>query len=173
MSNIDRLAFNKAGQLFCAANVATKNVIAVNNVMTGLILYNPVGSNKVLYVVDYAFAWVSAPAAVHQIGLGVVAPSATAATLTTTINVFSGQGSGNSGNAVGVASDSVTFGGSLAPVARRWAGGAVYGSGVGESPFSIIDYVDGAIAVPGGGACCLIGLTTTAAGVGSISWIEL
>ena len=172
MSNIDRLAYNRAGQVFSAANVATKNVIAVNNAMTGLILYNPVGSNKTLFVLDYSFAWVTVPGAVHQIGLGVVAPFGTAATLTTTIATYDGRGFGNSGVAVGIASDSVTFAGSLAPIARRWAGGAAY-SATGLSAYSIIDYVDGAIAVQPGGACCLIGLTTTAAGVGAITWAEI
>ena len=172
MSNLDRLGYNRAGQLFYAANVAAKSVVAVSTTATGVILYNPVGSNKTLAIVDAGFSWTTAPAAVHNLGLGSMAPNITAPTGLTAIGsgVLSGNGSGNAGNSVARAYDAATL--PVAPVAARWFGGAVYGSGVGESPFSIIDYVDGALLVPAGGACVMIALTTTCVGVGHISWIE-
>ena len=141
--------------------------------MTGVILYNPTGNNKTLFVMDYGFAWTTAPAAVHQIGLGVAIPSVTVPSSLTAIGsgVQSGIGYGNAGTSVAAAYDAATL--AVAPVARRWAGGCVYGSGVGESPYSIIDYVDGAVGVPPGAAACLIALTTTCVGVGHISWIEV
>jgi len=45
MSNLDYLAYNRAGQMFCAANVASKNVVAVSTTATGVILYNTRGTN--------------------------------------------------------------------------------------------------------------------------------
>lgn len=173
MSNIDRLAYNRAGQLFMGANVASKNVVAVSTTATGVILYNPTGSNKTLYIVDGSFAWVTAPAAVHNIGWAIMAPNITVPTGLTAIGsgVMSGQGTGNAGNSVARMYDAATL--AAAPVMHRIMGGAVYGSGVGESPYSIIDYVDGAIAVPPGGVCCFAAVTTTLAGLGSMTWIEI
>jgi hypothetical protein len=173
MSNLDRLAYNRAGQLFMAANVSAKNVVAVSTTATGVILYNPVGSNKTLYIVDASFAWTTAPAAVHNLGWAIMAPNITAPTGLTAIGsgVQSGQGFGNAGNSVALAYDAATL--PAAPVMRRIAGGAVYGSGVGESPYSIIDYIDGALAVPAGGAFVFAGVTTTLAGLGSVTWIEI
>lgn len=173
MSNIDRLAYNRAGQLFCAANVSSKNVVAVSTTATGVILYNPVGSNKNLFIVDAAFAWVTAPAAVHNLGWAIMAPNITAPTGLTAIGsgVQSCMGYGNAGASVALAYDAATL--PAAPVMRRIAGGAVYGSGVGESPYSIIDYIDGALAVPPGGAFVFAAVTTTLAGLGSVSWVEI
>lgn len=173
MSNLDRLAYNRAGQLFCAANVSAKSVVAVSTTATGVILYNPVGSNKTLYIVDAGFAWTTAPAAVHNLGWAIMAPSITAPTGLTAIGsgVQSCQGWGNAAGSVAAAYDAATL--PLAPVMRRIAGGAVYGSGVAESPFSIIDYIDGALAVPAGGAFVFAGVTTTLAGLGSVTWIEI
>lgn len=173
MSNIDRLAYNRAGQLFCAANVAAKNVVAVSTTATGVILYNPVGSNKTLYIVDASFAWTTAPAAVHNLGWAIMAPNITTPSSLTAIGsgVQTCQGFGNAGGSVAQAYDAATL--PAAPVMRRIAGGAVYGSGVGESPYSIIDYIDGALAVPSGGAFVMAGVTTTLAGLGSVTWIEI
>lgn len=173
MSNLDRLAYNRAGQLFCASNVSAKSVVAVSTTATGVIIYNPVGSNKMLFIVDAGFAWTTAPAAVHNLGWAIMAPSITAPTGLTAIGsgVQSAQGYGNAGNAVAQAYDAATL--PVAPVMRRIAGGAVYGSGVGESPYSIIDYIDGALAVPAGGAFVFAGVTTTLVGLGSVSWIEV
>tara|TARA_R110000868_G_scaffold289802_1_gene550057 strand:+ start:180 stop:701 length:522 start_codon:yes stop_codon:yes gene_type:complete len=173
MSNLDRLAYNRAGQLFCAANVSTKNVPAVTTSATGVILYNPVGSNKTLYIVDAGFAWVTAPAAVHNLGWAIMTPNITTPTGLTVIGsgVQTCQGFGGTGTSAAQAYDAATL--PVAPVMRRIAGGAVYGSGVGESPYSIIDYIDGALAVPPGGAFVMAGVTTSLAGLGSVCWIEI
>lgn len=173
MSNIDRLAYTRNGQMFTAANVAAKSVVAVSTTETGVILYNPVGSNKTLYIVDWGFAWTTVPAAVHNLGLGVMSPNPTTLTGLTAIGsgVMDCRGFGNAGNAVGLAYDAATL--PVAPVARRWVGGAAWGSSVGVSPFLIVDNVDGGIGVPAGAVCCLIAVTTTAVGMGHITWIEI
>lgn len=173
MSNLDRLAYNRAGQLFTAANVSAKSVIAVTAAMTGVILYNPPGSGKVLAVVDVGWVWTTAPAAVHNIGLALGAPSITVPTSTTAIGsgVKAANNLGNAGTSVAQAYDAATL--PAAPVIVRWSFGAAYGSGVGESPHALIDYVDGALIVAQGSSVCFAAVTTTAVGMGSISWIEL
>jgi hypothetical protein len=175
MSNLDRLAYNRAGQLFMAANVSAKTVSLVSTTATGVLLYNPVGSNKTLYVVDYGFTWTTVPAGIQKIGLAYMAPNITAPTGLTAIGsgVVSGNGSGNAGNAVARAYDAATL--PVAPVAMRWAFGAAWiTGGSGEAPYGpFVDYVDGAIAVAAGGLVQIVGETTSPVGVGYISWIEI
>lgn len=173
MSNIDRIAYNKAGQLFIAANVSAKSVPAVSTTATGVILYNPIGSGKTLYILDVGWAWTTVPGAVHNIGVAQMIPSPTAPTGLTAIGsgVQNGNGSGNAGNAVAQVYDAATL--PVAPVMRRICFGAAWGTSVGVSPHQLIDYIDGALAVPQGGAAVLAAVTTTAVGLGSISWIEI
>lgn len=170
---MDVVNYNRLGQVFTAANVSAKSVVAVSTTETGLILYNPVGSNKLCILIDAGFVWTTAPAAVHNIGIGTAAPnltapaSVTAAGSPTTVS----NSSGNAGNSVTAVYDAATL--PVAPVARRWFMGAVYGSGVGESPYAAIDHVDGAISAVPGGVICLVAVTTTAVGMGSFTWIEV
>ena len=173
MSNIDRLAYNRAGQLFTAANVAAKSVIAVTAAMTGVILYNPTGSNKILAIVDAGWAWTTVPGAVHNIGMSIMAPNITVPTSLTAIGsgVLSANGSGNATNAVARAYDAATL--AAAPVMHRISFGAAWGTSVGVSPHALIDYIDGALMVQPGGALAFAAVTTTAIGLGSVSWIEI
>ena len=175
MSNLDVLAYNRLGQVFVAANNAATNHIAVTNIMTGLAIYNPPGSGKILALKTFTFQWTTAPAAVHQIGLAMIPVSATALTTATAVTVTGGvlsaDCSGNSGLSVAKAYSAFT--GPTTAVACHWSGGCIYGSGVGESPYSIIDPIDGEIMVRPGGAIVTCALTTTCAGVASFSWIEI
>jgi len=174
MSNLDRLAYNRAGQLFTAANVSAKTVSLVSTTATGVLLYNPVGSNKTLYVVDWGFAWTTVPAAIHKIGLAMMAPHVTVPTGLTAVGsgILSGQGTGNAGSSVARAYDAATL--PVAPVACRWAMGAAWiTGGSGEAPYFFVDVVDGALAVPAGALIQIVGETTSPIGVGHICWIEI
>jgi hypothetical protein len=173
MSNLDIASYNRQGKVFVAANVSAKSVIAVTTGMTGVILYNPVGSNKKLIIADASFVWTTAPAAVHNIGLALAAPNPTVPSSLTAIGsgVLAADGSGNAGSAVARAYDAATL--PVAPVIVRWMGGAVYGSGVGESPYSIMDHVDGSIILVPGAVMTFAAVTTTAVGMGSVTWIEV
>jgi hypothetical protein len=171
MSNFDYASYNRKGQLFTAANVSAKSVIAVTTGMTGVILHNPIGSNKLVVVGDVGFVWTTAPAAVHNIGLAILSPQATQPSSLTAIGsgVLAANGTGNAG--VAKAYDAATL--AAAPTIVRWLGGAVYGSGVGESPYSIIDKVDGALVLVPGATMCFAAVTTTAVGMGHVSWAEV
>jgi len=173
MANIDRLAYNRAGQLFTAANVAAKSVVAVSTTATGVILYNPVGSGKQLAIVDVGWAWTTVPAAVHNIGLAIMPPSPTTLSGLTAIGsgVLSGNGSGNRGASVAFAYDAATL--PVAPVMQRISFSAAWASGAGVNSATLIDYVDGALMVQPGGALVFAVVTTTAIGLGSVSWIEV
>lgn len=170
---MDLISYNRLGQVFTAANVSAKSVVAVSTTATGLMIYNPIGSGKIIILTDASFVWTTAPAAVHNLGIATAAPnttipaSVTAAGSPTVVS----NSSGTSGNSITLAYDAATL--PVAPVARRWFGGGVYGSGVGESPYNMVDHVDGAISAIPGGLICLCAVTTTAVGMGSMTWVEL
>lgn len=171
MATLNVADLNRQGKVFVGANVSAKSVIAVTTSMTGLILYNPFGSPVKLVLVDYGFSWTTAPVAVHNLGLGMTVSTTTVPTSLTVAgrSAISADGAGNVPNAI--VWDAATL--AVAPVAVRWNGGAVYGTGVGESPYTSVDRVDGSIVVVPGATVCLIALTTTAVGVGHFTWIEV
>lgn len=170
---MDLTAYNRLGQVYSAANVSAKSIIATTTIMTGVILYNPPGSGKNVIIADMGFVWTTAPAAVHNLGFATAAPNLTAPASVTAIGsgVRLANGSGNAGNSVTLAYDAATL--PVAPVACRWLGGAVYGSAVGESPYRIFDQTDGAVMLVPGAVGCMIAVTTTLVGMGHITWIEV
>lgn len=170
---MDVVNYNRTGQIFTAANVSAKSVIAVTTAMTGLILYNPVGSGKQIILIDACFVWTTAAAAVHNIGIATAAPNVTlpsSLTVAGSPTVVSNS-SGGAGNSVTIAYDAATL--PVAPVARRWFGGAMYASAASNSPYQMTDHVDGAISAIPGGVICLTVVTTTAVGMGSFTWLEV
>lgn len=171
MSNIDTAGFNRKGQLFVAANVSAKSVIAVTTSMTGVILYNPVGSGKKLIVTSVGFVYTTAPAALHNMGLALGAASVVVPTSVTAIGsgVLAADGSGGSGASVAKVYDAATL--PAAPVAVRWFGGVVATGSV--SPYQFNDKVDGELAVVPGATLSFTVVTTTAVGMGSIAWFEV
>lgn len=173
MSNLDIAGYNRKGQVFVAANVSAKSVIAVTTSMTGVILYNPVGSGKKLIINDVAWVWTTAPAAVHNIGLALAATQLVAPTTLTAIGsgVLTADGSGGSGTSVAKAYDAAAL--AVAPVIVRWCFGATYATAVSVNTAALVDHVDGAIVVVPGAAMTFAAVTTTAVGMGSVSWIEV
>ena len=173
MSNLDVASYNRQGKVFVAANTAAKSVIAVTTAMTGVILYNPASSGKKFIIVDAGWVWTTAPAAVHNIGMALAAPSVTIPATLTAIGsgVLAADGSGNAGNSVARAYDAATL--PVAPVIVRWSFGATYGSGVGESPGHLLDHIDGSLILVPGAVLTFAAVTTTAVGMGSLTWIEV
>jgi len=164
---------NLAGQTYCAANVSAKSVIAVTTGMTGVILYNPIGSGVSAVINSVGWVWTTAPAAVHNIGLALAAPNVTVPSSLTAIGsgVLKANGLGNADKSLCKAYDAATL--AVAPVIVRWSFGATYGSGVGESPAALIDYVNGGIILIPGAVMCFAAVTTTAVGMGSVCWSEV
>jgi hypothetical protein len=173
MSNIDIAGYNRKGQLFGAANVSAKSVVAVSTTETGLILYNPPGSGKKLVLVHAGFVYTTAAAAVHNIGIGLMAANPALPTGLTVAGsgVLALDGSGNAGSAVGKAYDAATL--PTAPVAVRWMWGVSFGSAVALNPTAFSEYLEGGIVVVPGAAAALIAVTTTAVGMGSFAWVEV
>ncbi len=170
---MDVVNYNRLGQIFTAGTTQARSVIAVTTSMTGLILYNPAGSGKQVFLLDAGFTWTTAPAAVHNLGIATAAPNLTApASITASDSgVVVSNGSGNAGSSLTQAYIAATL--PVAPVARRWFEGAVYGSGVGESPFMCVEHIDGAISLIPGAVACLTVVTTTAVGLAHFTWLEL
>ena len=169
---MDLTPYARTGQVFNAANVSAKSVIAVATAMTGAIIYNPVGSGKNLILADIGFVWTTVPGALHNIGFA-VGPSVDAPTSTTAIGsgVKVSNGSSNRGTSVTQCYDAATF--AAAPVAVRWFGGAAWVSGAGVGPYYMMDHTDGAIMLAPGTFGCLTVVTTTVVGMGSFTWIEV
>ena len=177
MSTLNVGDYNRMGQVYCAANNAATNHIAVASPQTGLAIYNPYGSGKKLILVDWGFVYTSVPAALHEVGLAIssvspVPPTITAATVTGGVRPADGRAT--AGPSVAVAASSFTPGSATAPVAVRWPFGAAWntaGTTVGITFFR--DTIDGAIILVPGSAICTCALTTTAAGMASFTWIEV
>ena len=170
---MDLAGYNRKGRLFTASNVAAKSVIAVTTAMTGLILYNPLGSGRKALLAHAGWVWTTAPAAVHNIGIALAKPHPTVPSSLTDVGsgVLLADGTGNAGDAKVKAYDAATL--VAAPVIQRWMFGATYGSGVGESPGALMDYIDGGIILVPGATATFAAVTTTAVGMGSLCWAEV
>ena len=170
---MDLTSYNRLGQVFVAANVSAKSVIAVTTAMTGVIIYNPAGSTKNVLLIDAGFVWTTAPGAVHNIGIAIAPPNLTAPATVTAIGsgVLQANSTGNSAASITRVYDAATL--PVAPVAVRWFGGAAYASAAGNSPYQVFDHIDGAIMLVPGAVACLTVVTTTAVGMGSLTWIEV
>ena len=102
MATLNVSDLNRQGKVFVAANVSAKNHIAVTTSMTGLIVYNPYGSGVKLVLIDAGFAYTTAPAALHNIGLAVMASNTAVPTSLTVAgrSAVAADGSGRVGAAI-------------------------------------------------------------------------
>lgn len=154
------------GLVFSAANQAVQAVsAALTTAYTGIGLYNPIGSNKMLVPLKWKFALSVAPAAIATLGL-ISTVQAAAPTGTTALSVRSNQ----VGNAAVVAAGQVF---SVATILTpAWHQHAVDGftAAALPAPSPIFD-LDGSIVIFPGGFLAL-GALTTVSGLGSISWAE-
>lgn len=173
MSNLDIASYNRQGKVFYGANVSVKTVSAVGTAMTGVILHNPTGSGKKLILVNAGFSFTTVPVAVSAVGVGMAAPNATAPSSLTAIGtgVLAADGSGNAASAVGRLYDAATL--AVAPTAALWGYTYNYTSAASGNPATCFYQIDGSLILVAGATAALIALTTAAAGVGSISWIEV
>lgn len=173
MSNIDTIAYGKAGRLFTASNVSAKIVTVVGTAMTGLILNNPINSGKYLSLMSAGFTLSTALGSISSIGLAIT-PTTTIIPASLTVGSATiASATGGVATSVGQAWDVATLG--VAPVARRWFAGLNWiTGGSGQAPYQFDTKIDGELGlVPGAAvAFCMIGATGPT-GMGSLSYIEI
>lgn len=169
MATLNVADLNRQGKVFTGANVSAKSVIAVTTSMTGLILYNPNGSGVKLVLVDAGFVYTTAPAALHNVGIAIMATNITAPSSLTVAGspAASADGAGTVGK--GIVWDAATL--PAAPVARRWFNGTLATGGTNN--YNGETRIDGSLILVPGSAACLTVVTTTAVGMGHFTWAEV
>ena len=173
MSNIDTIGYAKTGRLFTATNVSAKILTVVGTAMTGLIVYNPIGSNKLLSFMTAGFTWGTIPPSAQAIGIAISPSQPVIPSSNTVGSALIKSATGGPGSSVAQAWDVSTLG--VACVVARWFGGAAWiTGGSGEAPYMMVDKIDGELGlVPGAAAAfCMIG-GTGPTGMASLSFIEI
>lgn len=174
MSNIDTIAYARAGQTFTASNVSAKIVTVVGTVMTGLIVYNPIGSQKYLAFMTAGFSLTTALGSIMSLGIA-IAPSQPVIPSSNTVGgAVIKSATGNAGAAsVAQVWDTSTLG--VACVTQRWFAGQDWiTGGSGQFPYTMTDKIDGELGLfPGAAACFSMIGGTGPTGMGSISYIEV
>lgn len=156
------------GNIFSAANQAAQAVsAALATTYTGLLLYNPVGSGKILVPLKVKFSLSVAPAAIAPIGLiggfaatgGVTAP-------TTPLGVQISQ-IGNLSKGVGIVLSAATI---VTPtwIKQLWDGFTAAALPAPQAPVDLEGMIE---ILPGG--FLAIGALATVTGLGSIFWEEV
>lgn len=156
------------GNMFSAANQAAQAIsVALATTYTGLCLYNPVGSGRILVPNKIKFALSAAPAAVAPIGLiqGFAATGGVT-TQTTKLTVQSNQ-IGSTAAGAGIALSAATI------VTPTWLQQLLDGftAAALPAPTPPID-LDGLYAIYPGGFIAIAALTAVT-GLGSIAWEEI
>jgi hypothetical protein len=156
------------GALFSAANQAAQAVsVALATTYTGLCLYNPLGSGRILVPTKVKFALSVAPAAIATIGLicGFAATGGVTAQ-TSKLTVQSAQ-IGNTGVGVGIALSQATI------VTPTWLQQIQDGFTAAALPAPTLPLdLEGTFGILPGGFIA-IGALTAVTGLGSIVWEEL
>ena len=173
MSNIDTIAYARAGKMFTCSNVSAKIVTVVGTVMTGLVLSNPVGSGKYLSFMTAGFSHSTALSSISSIGIAISPVQPTVPASVTAGGAVIKSATGAAGTSVADTYDAATLG--VACVVARWMfGDAWITAGTGIFPYTFIDKIDGELGLmPGASAAlCMIG-GTGPTGMGSISYVEV
>jgi hypothetical protein len=161
-------ALGWSGQIFSASNQAAQAVsVALATTYTGIGIYNPVGSGKIIVPLKVKFALSVAPAAVATIGfIGSFSATGGVTTQTTKLVVQSGQ-IGSSAVGIGIPLSAATI------TTPTWVEHLEDGFTAAALPAPTPPlYLDGHIsALPG--AFIGIGALTAVTGLGSIFWAEL
>lgn len=157
------------GFRFSAANQAAQAVsVALTPTYTGLLLYNPVGSGKILVPGKIKFALSVAPVAIASIGLitgfsatgGVSLPTATRITPQNCALGNTSQGAG-----IAVSTATLTTPTWLAQLVDGFTAGAL------PAPSPVFDFDGSFVLLPG--AFLGVGALTAVTGLGYIDWEEV
>lgn len=157
------------GLIYSAANQAVHALSSLSTTYTGLGVNNPIGSNRLVSLLDVCVALASAPAGIASIHLeGNAAMQAVIPTSLTAETVINNQ-LGNASVGVAVAWRAATL--ATAPTVIRAIGGGPVATGSLESPF-IRDEVAGQICLLPGTFAGLGYITTAISAVASMAWSE-
>jgi hypothetical protein len=172
MSIINGFDYNRRGQVFTACNQAAATVTLINtSTATGFILSNPFGSNAKLALLSAAFAYTTVPTATAIIFLAQsIAPSAIAHASVTAVNVYSADGSGASGKAVGRAYSASTT--PNLPVYTRILGYSPTTPAT-ASGLTMRAQIDGEIILVPGSYIQISYITTAPVGITEMTWAEV
>ena len=173
MSNIDTIAYGRAGKMFTCTNVSAKIVTVVGTAMTGLVLSNPVGSGKYLAFMRAGYSLTTALASISSIGIAISPVQPTVPATLTVGGAVIRSATGGAGTSVADTYDTATLG--VACVAARWFAGQDWiTGGNGQHPYLFETAIDGELGLlPGASAAfCMIG-GTGPTGLGSISYVEV
>ena len=169
MATLNVADLNRQGKVFLGANTSAINHIAVNATSTGLILYNPIGSNVKVVLIDYGFVYTTVPGAIASLGLAMAAPPSVAPASVTNANTTARAADGSGRIPVSRLWSAATL--ETAPVGVRWCIG---GAGA-TTPLAYVlsDRVDGSIVLVPGALVQTCAQTTTVAGCASFTWAEV
>jgi hypothetical protein len=170
MATLNVADLNRQGKVFVAANASAKTVSVVGTAMTGLILFNPIGSGKKAIIVDAGFVYTTAPVANTAVGLATVNQGSVALTGTGVSTLSSTQFAADSasGNGAVQVFDAATV---LAVTAKRWIGQDLATGSTSNAVF--YDRVDGSLVLAPGTLLAFCSLVTAAVGAAHITWAEV
>ena len=173
MSNIATIEYGKNGQMYTASNVSAKIITVVGTAMTGLILYNPLGSGKYMALMSAGFTLSTALGSISSIGLAIAPTTPTVPATLTVGSAVIKSSSGGPVNSVGLTWDVATLG--VACVTQRWFAGLNWiTGGSGQAPYQFDTKIDGELGLIPGAAVAFAGIGgTLPTGMGSISYIEV
>ena len=173
MSSIDIIAYGKAGRTFTASNVSAKIITVVGTAMTGLIVYNPIGSGKYLSLMSAGFSLSTALGSIASVGIAISPSQPVIPSSNTVGSAVIKSASGGPTSSVALAWDVSTLG--VACVVQRWFAGLNWiTGGAGQAPYQFDTKIDGELGLVPGAAACFAGIAgTLPTGMGSFSYIEV
>ncbi len=173
MSNIDTIAYGKAGQMYVASNVSAKIITVVGTAMTGLILYNPIGSGKYVSLLSAGFTPSADLASICSISVAISPAQPVVPSSNTVGSAVIKSATGGPVGSSCLAWDVSTLG--VACVSARWIGGREWVTGGTHEQFYLgSDKIDGELGLMPGAAACFAGIGgTLPTGMGSFSFVEV
>lgn len=173
MSSIDTIGYGRAGQMYTASNVSAKIITVVGTAMTGLILYNPIGSQRYVALMSAGFSLTTALGSIASIAVAISPVQPVIPSSNTVGSAVIKSANGGPVNSVCSAWDVSTLG--VACVAQRWFAGLNWiTGGAGQAPYQFDTKIDGELGLMPGAAACFAGIGgTLPTGMGSISYVEL
>jgi hypothetical protein len=161
----------RRGNVFVAVNTAAQALSLNSATATGLILSNPTGSGKNIFLLELCIAPATAPAGASTlIVTGSNVPANYAVTHTTPLTIRNAFLGGGNATSIAFADSAATI--PASPTIFRAVGGGPVATGTTQAVF-IRDQVNGALGMVPGTVISLQCLTTAISVVASMTWVEV